>query len=1234
MFTYYINTGTNSGALSESRGEKMENNIYKKMKKIVFIFALISFLISFIFHATKAEIHIYEKDGLTITSTAPNSGFVYKKFGTYDLEKGDLTMVIVGLDLSDVQWWDPMPPTTEGNKKGVVVLFGGIGGNGIPDFANNSNWCQVFSNVSAGAVNWQNITIPNREGSGYTSYQFDAYYIDLNGTIHKANGTHYKPEKWKGEHHDESVYEKFDLFLHWRKNGTIYQFYSLVLMHRSSATDKGYSGQWNVALNNVDNVTKAWINLTFHNPINISNVNYSSFSPFIAVKSLPTGAAKLDTISWDMVYINYTGTPSIIWVDDDWKGKNLGDAVNGHTFGYDAFANIQDAINAYKSSYFGVGDPSHFECKIIVNSGIYHENLVINKSVTLIGKANTTIIDGDGSICLLINGSGLTETLNIFIEGFSFKNSTDYIIKAIDIPNGSAIRFRNNKVINGDVYGWYSKDSHSELYIYNNTFSNIWHAIHLEKWTGKVKIFDNEFTQLHKHPVGHSPPVGIACLNYGNSSIIPDKHIIYRNCFYNFNDSGTAIYVSGGISGKSPAKYKNMEINYNTIGAKKGIYLLNFAPNVSSSSEGGIYDSIILNNSISSSQACIIIEGKCTNISIVGNNFSGAGDGIKLLAKNEHEATNIKVHFNNFATSLSYGINNAVSSQVNATKNWWGDDSGPTHSSNPGGTGCNINGSVLFSSWLSAEYDYPHCYLAFVKGEKTIDATSQTNTILSLNSSAFNSIIIGKYKNTPTGHFDTGMYAVGSAIEIIVEDISLIQWPANVTMYYTSQDIANASIGEEFLQGIAYLSPAGIWKIYNNGWANTSDVNNYSGYCWAIIDHFSPITIYACTIPTTFVIFEPAYRSNYIDSSTEIIIAGKGVDYIINFSISGPFASLFFWNGHYYSCNGTWYQGNKNMDIVLRIMTPELEAVEGQYILKYYAMDSFGMKQSMQQQVLIVDATSPNTTAAVSGGAGNNGWFISNVTINLTAYDEMSGVSITRWRINENAWQIGVTATISQEGTVIFTYQSVDNVGNYEEEHSIEIKIDKSPPTVSHVFIPFAPENEWYVSRVKIRLFANDMLSGVAAICYQLDGGEWKIYEKEIIVEEDGQHILKYYAVDIAGNIGSTFSAAFAIDRSSPIVSILKPKNALYLFNRRILSLPLTIIVGKIDIEVEAIDNISGVERIGFYIDDEMKTIVYQPPYQWLWDEAVIGKHTIKVIAYDEAGNIASDERETWILNM
>lgn len=38
--------------------------------------------------------------------------------------------------------------------------------------------------------------------------------------------------------------------------------------------------------------------------------------------------------------------------------------------------------------------------------------------------------------------------------------------------------------------------------------------------------------------------------------------------------------------------------------------------------------------------------------------------------------------------------------QIDATMNWWGDDSGPTTSSNPNGKGQKINGNVLYDPWI------------------------------------------------------------------------------------------------------------------------------------------------------------------------------------------------------------------------------------------------------------------------------------------------------------------------------------------------------------------------------------------------------------------------------------------------------------------------------------------------------------------------------------------------------
>ena len=86
-------------------------------------------------------------------------------------------------------------------------------------------------------------------------------------------------------------------------------------------------------------------------------------------------------------------------------------------------------------------------------------------------------------------------------------------------------------------------------------------------------------------------------------------------------------------------------------------------------------------------------------------------------------------------------------------------------------------------------------------------------------------------------------------------------------------------------------------------------------------------------------------------------------------------------------------------------------------------------------------------------------------------------------------------------------------------------------------------------------------------------------------------------------------------DDTPPQVSITKPVNALYIRNRTILPFIIPIVIGNIDIEVDASDNESGIERVKFYIDGELKAMDNSTPYTHRWDERVFRnfKHTIEV---------------------
>ena len=108
------------------------------------------------------------------------------------------------------------------------------------------------------------------------------------------------------------------------------------------------------------------------------------------------------------------------------------------------------------------------------------------------------------------------------------------------------------------------------------------------------------------------------------------------------------------------------------------------------------------------------------------------------------------------------------------------------------------------------------------------------------------------------------------------------------------------------------------------------------------------------------------------------------------------------------------------------------------------------------------------------------------------------------------------------------------------------------------------------------------------------------------------------------------------VDDKTPWLRIIKPENALYIMNTKIRKyfVRKPLIIGKINITVDATDNESGIERVEFFIDGKLIANITSEPFTYTWTRDRIRvfrhKHTITVIAYDNAGNSASDEIIVW----
>ncbi|MCD6331428.1 MAG: hypothetical protein J7L80_04435 [Thermoplasmata archaeon] len=95
---------------------------------------------------------------------------------------------------------------------------------------------------------------------------------------------------------------------------------------------------------------------------------------------------------------------------------------------------------------------------------------------------------------------------------------------------------------------------------------------------------------------------------------------------------------------------------------------------------------------------------------------------------------------------------------------------------------------------------------------------------------------------------------------------------------------------------------------------------------------------------------------------------------------------------------------------------------------------------------------------------------------------------------------------------------------------------------------------------------------------------------------------------------------------------IICPEDALYINGKKIMPLKKPFIVGSITVKIEVNSNIE-VKDVKFYVDDTLKKIDNDEPYEWTWNEKGFGKHSLAVIASDIAGNTDEIEKEIWMAN-
>jgi len=347
-----------------------------------------------------------------------------------------------------------------------------------------------------------------------------------------------------------------------------------------------------------------------------------------------------------------------------------------------------------------------------------------------------------------------------------------------------------------------------------------------------------------------------------------------------------------------------------------------------------------------------------------------------------------------------------------------------------------------------------------------------------------------------------------------------------------------------------------------------------------------PVTFTVDTVAPTLAIISPS--ANYLSTTSSIVLTWNGSD-----SGSGV--------DHY----DVRWEGGSPISVNSSVSTFTFTGLsDGSHVLTVTIYDKAGLT-TFDTVTVKVDTQPPSLTITSPA----TGAFVTDDDITVTWAGSDAGTGIAYYAVSmEGSFSINTTGssyTINglADGTYTVMVSAYDVLGNYRDE-VVTFTVDTVAPTLS---IVSPDEGDLFNgTTVTVTWTTSDTNPGTVQI--RFDTESWApAYEAQFVKTglTNGPHTVYVKVTDAAGNYVEA-SVNFTVDTVAPIVSIISPTDGSYNST------------GNVTVIWTGSDEGSGINRYEISPNGTSWTIVTGTEHTLALGD---GNHTIRVRAYDKAGN-------------